>query len=973
MVFDFRPEESYRFFLLEVPDLLRDLETELLSLRHNYSPEKVKTLIRIAHSIKGGAACAGLSAAQQIAHSLESLFEILATSQVAPSQEVETLLLAAYDRLSLPLITELQTHNCDWVETLQKAEEAFRIWESQLLHEFGIRNFSCGDATRTEFGISPAETLRERNFSCGDATRTELTEQLAGVEASAAFSEDICRGLERWVAILSLKEPDLVAEALKVQSELFRGLGNLLQSPTIVSIAQQTFAALEQEPDKAIEIGQIALQRFQSTFFKFGVSLAETLRERSSEFGVSSELVQSPEFGVQSNEKPQIPNSLPIASLEEQSQTANPEPQTPNSEPRTPNSELSPSEFRIPNSEFKNPLPLNPKTGADQLELLDNLVGELVTQDHSFLLQKQQYRESLDHLQRWVDRFGKTFIVPKQTELQEEVAHLQEILQDFSLVDQRFQQLSKQRQRTLKQIQGSLLQARMMPAEALLRQFSRVVRDLAVGSGKQARLELVGSQTLVNRSVLEKLYDPLIHLIRNALDHSIEPPDLRQSLGKASEGTITITTYHRGNQITIEIQDDGQGIDLEKIRTIVAAQHHLSPTEAAQLSPADLQRHLFLPGFSTVQEANTNSGRGMGLATVQQQMGHLKGTVSIRSQCGQGTTFTLSFPLNSNILRLLIFQIQNQLFAVPVDTLQSIQLVLPQQIVIEKDQQFYYWNQQKIQLADRAFLAKSPIHPPPPSFLDLALSALPNAEQDPLPNPKKVPLLILNSGSQPFALQIDEIVTDQDLVVKPFNPACAPPPYLCGCTVLGDGRLVPILETSTYPLSSLEDLLNSATSSSLLRLGHLSTTGTSFLESLQRRNSQFPSAFTPNPKRPTPTILIVDDSLTIRKTLAATLQRAGYRVKKAKDGWGALQHLQENQTIRLVICDIEMPRMTGLEFLRNCREHLNSTIPVIILTSRSSDRYRSLAQQLGATDYLTKPFMDQDLLDLVRTYLDQKN
>ncbi len=876
MVSDFQPRESYQFFLEEAPELLQSLEKGLLDLGQDRSLAKIHDLMRIAHSIKGGAACVGLNHIQNLAHQLESVFKKLWERESEIDLELENLLLSAYDCLRAPLLEEIQIGKSNREAALEKAKPVLARLEAKL--------------------------------SLNEQKKTDATEFL--------LAEEVAQGLSRLEVILGNPNVLEMREALKAQVEIFRELGELSALPDFVAIARTTLKALQTNPQAGQTIGKLALEDFRAAL----------------------------EAVLAGNRHPEGKPCQALVNLAQSS----------------------------PSSLSSSPhLNLGVRMDLDRLELLNNLVGELATQDNLFLLQNQQHEETLEALrgcfnrfkqlnrvfQSWgnqlssdrnginevelslnehspsISRRGSNRSLPamRQT-LAEEIAQLGEVLQDLGLLNQGFQKILKHRQKNIKQIKTNLSQARMSPVGELLNQFHRMVRDLAAKENKQVRLKLNGVKTLVDKAILEKLYDPLVHLVRNALDHGIEAPEVRQAQGKSPQGTITISTYHRGNQTYIEVQDDGQGIDLEKIRASAIARSWLSPTDAATASKERLYEYLFSCGFSTVEQVSQLSGRGMGLSAVRLQVSTLKGSVTVTSETRRSTTFTLRLPLTLTILKLLVFSIDARLLAIPGDQIVSIVIAQQQQIETSQDRQFYYWQGQRIPLYPQSLLSAYRY----PTVFKTSQS-LPGKDWKKL---GKVTLLLLSRGEQLIAVKIERILMEQDLVIKPFNEAITPPSSLCGCTILGDGSLVPVLDGSALVERWLQ-----------------------FSESGETV-PPLPSSFT---LPPPPTLLVVDDSLTIRQTLSMTLQKGGYRVMLARDGWEALAQLRQESQIQAIICDIEMPRMNGLEFLSRCRQLKGESLPIIMLTSRSSEKYRQLAKQLGATSYLTKPYVDEELLSILKT------
>jgi chemotaxis family two-component system sensor histidine kinase/response regulator PixL len=353
---------------------------------------------------------------------------------------------------------------------------------------------------------------------------------------------------------------------------------------------------------------------------------------------------------------------------------------------------------------------LGVRVDVSRLDLINNLVGELATQDNSFLLNNQKSQTSLERLESLRDQLRKSLVkaqnhtdfyrsndqsnqnedrqVSKSINVLvqrtlEELDQVREVIYDLKWLTLQSQQIIKKRQQTLHKLQKHLTETRMLPVESLLNRFPRMIRDLSIREQKQVKLELKGKKTLVDKAILEKLYDPLVHLIRNAFDHGIEPPAVRQLRGKPVEGKIEIKAYQQGNYTYLEIKDDGQGINLEKIRSKAIAKGIISSNEAEKLSKNQIYELLFYPDFSTREKVSNLSGRGVGLEAVRNQIEALKGYITIQSELGKGTTFTLRLPWTLTITKLLVFEIAESLFAIPLDTLAGIVSASSQDIQID--------------------------------------------------------------------------------------------------------------------------------------------------------------------------------------------------------------------------------------------------------------------------------------------------
>lgn len=472
----------------------------------------------------------------------------------------------------------------------------------------------------------------------------------------------------------------------------------------------------------------------------------------------------------------------------------------------------------------------------------------------------------------------------------------------------------------------------MLPIGDVLNRFPRTLHDLSVKYQKPVDLKINGTGVLVDKGILEKIYDPLLHLLRNAFDHGIEPSESRIQQGKPAKGQIEIRARHQGNQTLIEIKDDGRGLNLESIRQKALEKGLLSAAAIAQMSDEQVIDLIFEPGFSTAPQANELSGRGVGLDVVRAQVRSLKGTVSVATSPGEGTTFTLRFPLTLTIAKLLICFARSTALAVPADSIEEIVSPKAYQLKESDGDRYLDWQENLIPvyqinelLGYNRLLPENPISP---SLL--AASAPENGAS---------PLLVLRTERGFVALEIERLGSERDLAIKPFKGAIAPPSYLYGCTIWGDGSLIPVIDGAALIDYSLANGMTKTVS------------------------------LTANTA---PTILVVDDSITIRETLTLVLQQAGYRVLKAQDGWEAIAILKSNPQIKLVVSDIDMPQMNGFEFLSHRRHDAKlAKIPVFVFSSRSNEKHRKIALQIGATAYFIKPSIEDELLDAIVKLLGQ--
>ncbi len=650
---------------------------------------------------------------------------------------------------------------------------------------------------------------------------------------------------------------------------------------------------------------------------------------------------------------------------------------------------------------------LSVRVDLDRLERMNNLVGELVINRNSLSLQNEQLQSNISQLtqkfalfrtmtgklrelsdQMLVESEGSkpnqrppksesltefdslemdsySNLHPLLQEILEEVLQLEESMDDIVLFAQQSNKTIDSQRQMLGQMQDELIWARMLPLEQILKRFPRTLRDLSNKYQKPVNLKMVGTGVLVDKAVLEKLYDPLLHLLRNGFDHGIEPPEIRRQQGKPEQGQIEIQAYYQGNQTVIEIKDDGQGLNLDKIAQKASKKGLITPEEAAKTSEEQLLNLIFEPGFSTADRVSEISGRGVGMSVVRSQIESLKGTITVSSVPGKGTTFTLRLPLTLTIAKLLVFSLGITAFAIPSDSIEEIIIPLPEQIKLSGGQRFFLWNETLIPICDLKGILSYNCTLPPINNNSKVFDSVA------VPQDWELPLLLIRRGQKLFGLEIEKLITEQELVIKPFGKVMAAPNYTYGCTILGDGTLIPVLNGAILIDEFLGIKQSPTTTSNLELISEASleisdrTTASELIGSINSSSQAVPSSTK---------IMIIDDSAALRRTMALSLQHQGYQVLQAKDGQDAMKQLRNQLEVDLIVCDIEMPNMNGFEFLDlRRRDSTLSKIPVIMLTSRSGVKHRNLATQLGANAYFTKPYVEQEFLKELNKILEPKN
>ncbi len=517
------------------------------------------------------------------------------------------------------------------------------------------------------------------------------------------------------------------------------------------------------------------------------------------------------------------------------------------------------------------------------------------------------------------------------TRMQELARFLAESLSDVITVHQGLQknidetELAIHAQARLnRELQQGLMGVRLVPLGNLADRFYRIVRQTAKELDKKANLELKGTRTELDRSVLEKITAPFEHLLRNAIAHGLEKPEARIAAGKPEIGEISIDAVQRGNEVVLTVADDGAGLNFPRIREKAVAGGLLAPD--IELPEAQLAQFIFMSGFSTATEVNQIAGRGVGMDVVKNEITSLGGRVEITSAAGRGTTFTITLPLTLAVTQAVMLRAGAMTYAVPT-------------VMIEQVQEFK--AQAYADLVAKGEIAWKDNRYPLRSLLPLL------GEVDTATPLRQIPVLLLKSGVQRAAIRVDEIVGNREVVVKTIGPQLSRLSGIAGATVLGNGQVVLILNP--------------------VQLVHRETPVSADI-SVARPAVAQETPLMMDAKSGNPLVMVVDDSLTVRKITGRMLTREGYEVATAKDGVDALQQLQDLRP-DCILLDVEMPRMDGFEFARTVRaDEATRGIPIIMITSRTADKHRNHALELGVNEYMGKPYQEEQLLALIKRY-----
>ena len=978
-------------FLEEATDYLNTLEGVLLEIdtSNRIDLDKINAALRATHSIKGGAGMMGFKSLSDLSHRLEDSFKVLKTK-----------------KNSLEIDTQLQSlllSGVDWLRQIVELLAEGNVVEEQWLATFCYPIF---------------DELHDR---LGDPTPEDASTMLSPEDGQDVipllFATEVEECLQRLESILADSEQAGLHEEIAILADELGGLGEMLQLQAFSKLCESVTQLLETaSSDRIPEIAQLALQTWRRSQ---ALVLTNQLDNLPTEINLGSYTQSQPLLPAEV-----IPQLLPTDVIDTEAVSTavwqaeiTPETWT--------KDEAIAANFTFVDAEFADEVNAvnvteqntifarednhsdakfsegkgesvaigkereihenSVRVPSKQLEQINDLFGELIVQRNGLNSQLERLRKLVRNLNQRVqvldrenqelrivsdkistqatmsngaqtqagnghqvqgtntefdalemDRYNELNL--RSQEVMETIVQVQEVTTDVQLSVDDTDHIARKLNKTSKQLQTKLNHIRMRPLSDLVERFPRALRDLNVEHGKNVQLKIEGGNTLIERSILEALNEPLMHLLRNAFDHGIEDSTTRHLLGKPEQGLIEITATHRSNRTIITIRDDGWGISLEKIRTRALAMG-LDVSLVANASDEELLSLIFEPGFTTSEQVTALSGRGVGMDVVRNNLKLIRGDVKVDTEPGVGTTFTLSVPFTLSVARVLLVEINKILLAFPTDVISEISLLQDERVFEMAGSEVLNWQGTMLPLIRLTRYLEFNCLRYDSSELEIPAAISTNS------------VLVVKGNNQPVAIQIDRCWGEQEVAIRQVEGNIPLPEGFSNCTILGDGRVVPLVNVNellywiaTNPRTPRGTQLPSA---------RLKTPFLIFDEDKI-------SAASIKQKG---TILIVDDSINVRRFLALTLEKGGYQVEQAKDGQDALEKLHSGLRVEAVICDIEMPRLDGYGFLGKINSDVDTkNIPVAMLTSRSSNKHRQLAMQLGARAYFSKPYNEQELL-----------
>lgn len=908
-----RDAELVEIFLEEAFEVLERMSTGLENwLTDTGNMQPVEVLQRDLHTLKGGARMAEIDEVANLAHELEYLYEDLTNGRLQFAKGLGSFLHEAHDLLTgmleavcdeqpAPDETRMVERARNWRSGNEETTQGLQLDSEQDAELLGV--FAIEAAGQT--ADLPAQLPEDETVALAALATLKGGAELAGLEPVTRCCVQLEETLNRqdaegWTAgrdklleeLAQLREavPDVEPAALEQ-----------LMAPA-PPVARQTDSRL---PVAELEVEERAQQAGE--LLRKALPFMQQAQEASRARGVHS--------------GPQEQVRIPAELLEGLVNLAG---ETSIFRGRV---EQQVSDFGFTLNEMETTL----DRIRDQLRRLDTETQAQILSRYQTEVDGVSYAD-FDPLE--MDRHSQLQQLSRS--LFESASDLLDLKETLAAKSRDAETLLLQQARVNTELQEGLMRTRMVPFERLVPRLRRIVRQVSAELGKQVELQVANAEGEMDRSVMERMVAPLEHMLRNAVGHGIEDPQTRLAAGKPATGTIRLELGREGADILLIISDDGAGVNVDAVRKKAVARGMISENSA--LNDHEVIQFILRAGFSTAEQVTQVSGRGVGMDVVSSEIKQVGGSISIESERGRGTSFLLRLPFTVSVNRALMVMTGEDLYAIPLNTVEGIVRVSPYELeaLYEQAEQgeparFEYAGQQY----DLRYLGDLLVNGQQPKLVGQLLP---------------LPVVLVRSAEHAVAVQVDSLAGSREIVVKSLGPQFANVPSLSGATILGDGRVVVILDLMAairdrylQPALPVDETLLLAEEAPPAEDDSTSEEGEQLLQ-----------------------VMVVDDSVTVRKVTSRLLERYGMQVTTAKDGVDAINQLQEHKP-DIMLLDIEMPRMDGFEVATLVRrdERLRD-LPIIMITSRTGDKHRQRAMEIGVNEYLGKPYQEAQLLETIQ-------
>lgn len=999
----------HNIYTAETDELARLLSHDLAEWRHEPDRHVNIPAVHAAHSLAGSSATVGFNSLQELAHALEMVLQSLARKPVRLLPEEYDTLENSVTCLRLMLqkfaLCEMPAHEPEQVGMLERLQREIlaRSGSNPSEPSSSIPAFN-GESAEAEAAQAAAPMFEAATGHAAPVEHEIAPEaglvRPTGFESDTAISADepLFEHEQETTANQTLMpkdelDADLLPVFLEEGRDILPQMGQLLrawqQDPADAGSSQSLLRLLHTIKGSARMAGAMALGQHMHEMesriehiTRSGTPSSQTIEELFGHLDrglYMFEQLQNPDAGtpasasgVNEQEPVDVPAAAAVSAqpLSRQNAMAVP-PWT--SLPAVSRSAAAP----VTPAAASNAAPVSlVRVRADILDRLVNQAGEVSISRSRIETEVGTLRQSLSELTENVSRLRgqlREIEIQAETQMASQMAHsvdrgfdplefdrftrLQELTRMMAesvndvasvqhnlarTVDGATIDLTMQARLT-RDLQQDLMRVRMIQFASISERLYRVTRQTSKEVDKRVNLDIRGASVEIDRSVLEKMAGPFEHLLRNAIVHGIESREARIAAGKSEIGELLVEIRQEGNEVVIQFSDDGQGLNLDRIREKAKATGLLP--DGTDMSDAELKDLIFHPGFSTAHEVTELAGRGVGMDVVRSEAAALGGRIAIVSEQGKGAHFMIQLPLTLAVTQAVLLSTGGKTYAVPSVLVEQVQQLKANALATAYNDGAVIWQGAKV----------------PMYYLSALLgdaSATPLAQQ-------YSPLVILKSGNDRVAIHVDEVIGNREVVVKNIGPQLARMIGIAGATVLGSGNIVlildpvPLAQRAMYEMTRAPRIVPSDAPDGMGAVAEMAMPA-------------LPSTPTAEPVQGLRTqhiVMVVDDSLTVRRVTQRILVREGYQVVLAKDGVDALEQLQAI-TPDVMLVDIEMPRMDGFDLTRNVRsDERTRHIPIIMITSRTATKHRNYAMELGVNEYLGKPYQETDLLKFVAGFV----
>ena len=914
-------------FRMEAENQCNQLSEDLLALEKDpTASDLLESLMRASHSIKGAARVVELHPAVQVAHAMEDVFVAAQENKITLDQNGIDLLLKGVDMLSSishasdDTIDSFLREKASEISTLANTFAAMASGREKTPEQptVSVEEKTPGPAAPP---IPAIESIRENEPA--PVLPVDISD-MSMLDLFRMETENHCSALSE--SLTALKDKPTATDLLQ---SMMRAAHSMKGAAKIVGLeaAVKLSHGLENLFEKAMK-GEVLLGLDDMDFLHSGVdtlsAIAKNATGKSDAWSAEHQdelntllkdlaLLTPKKPGTKAAEPPRPPESEPAAPEPEKEKT---------SPPAAEQKELQQPARRREDKDGLRAV----RVSAQNMDRMMGLAGESLVESRwlpTFNLNLQQLKKRQDNLHASIDKIRENLrytademIVSLWRDIQDKLEMCQNMLiQDMEVLEDHARHATSISHRLYQEI----ITSKMRPFSEGTRGFPRMVRDVARELGKEVNFEIIGSDTLVDLDILDKIEAPLNHMIRNALDHGIESPDERIALGKPRAGTIELEARHTAGILSITVHDDGRGVDLEKLRQIIIGKKLCGPEIAKDLTEVELLEFLFLPNFSTKDSVSKVSGRGVGMDVVHSVINEVRGKIRSSTKLHEGSSFELQLPLTLSVMRALLTEINSEPYAFPLVSIDHVLQLPPEQIQEVEGRQYFISNEKRIGIvsAQQVFRTET------------------TADKD----EDFIYVIVFSDRLNLYGLTVDKLLGVRDLVVQPIDPRLGKIKDINSASVLEDGTPILIIDVEDV-FRSLDQLISG---DRLMRIGHEDE------HDLRAKR-----------------VLVADDSITVRELERQMIAAEGYEVDVAVDGVDAWNNIRA-KSYDLIITDIDMPRMNGFELVTLIKNNPNlRNIPVIIVSYKDRDEDRKRGLEAGADYYLTKgSFHDKALINAV--------